>query len=142
MAKRATEADIAKALLQPHKQRKTGKPKALEVVEDREDEPSLEEFVKEMHGEGGPTEPQDGMPSMEWLKQQFKTKSAAVRYLVSEQCAKDLNRLKPDGTPDTFQVKQIAKHLGMRYQHVRNVAKSPLKRGPNEDWRPKQKPTT
>jgi hypothetical protein len=107
---------------------KTGKPQELD-----QDEPTqtLEDFVKEMHAEDGPTEPQSDMPTRDWLKENYKTKSAAVRFLVSEHC--------PGGP---FEIKRIAKHLGMRYQHVRNVAKTPLKRGPNEDWRPKVPPQT
>ena len=80
---------------------------------------SLEEFLTEMHG--GFDTAQDGLPSLEWLKDNYQTKSAAIRYLVSL------------GIP----VKVIAKHLGVKYQHARNVATNPLKRGPNEDWRPK-----
>lgn len=117
------------------KNRKTGKPKELEEEErPTPPEPTLEQFIQNLHGES-PPHPL-GMPSVEWLKEQFDTKSAAIRYLVSEQCMQDLNRTTP------FEVKDIAKHLGLRYQHVRNVASSPLKRGPNEDWRPKQKPPT
>ena len=100
--------------------RKKGLPKALEEPthdDEQPSEPTLEEFIKEMHGQADA--PQDGLPSLEWLKTQFDTKSAAVRYLVNQ------------GHP----TKLIAKHLGMRYQHVRNVANTPLKRGPNEDWR-------
>lgn len=113
------------------KPRKTGKPKALEPNDEPErldfhGDGSLEEFVKAMHHESGPTENQFGMPTVEWLKTHYKTKSAVIRYLVSDQC--------PGGP---FKHKDIAKHLGLRYQHVRNVAISPLKRGPNEDWRPK-----
>lgn len=95
-----------------------GLPRALqETDEEGPNEPTLEEFVKEMHGQAD--QPQDGLPSLDWLKSTFSTKSAVIRYLTSQ----------------GFDVKTIAKHLGMRYQHVRNVAKSELKRGPNEDWR-------
>lgn len=79
--------------------------------------PSLEEFVKSMHGQADT--PQSNMPSLEWLKGQFSTKSAAIRFLINQ----------------GHEVKHIAKHLGVRYQQVRNVSKNPLKRGPNEDWR-------
>lgn len=99
--------------------RKTGKPQALEE-DDKElqaQEPTLEQFVAEMHGTADT--PQTDMPSLEWLKDQFQTKSAAVRYLINQ----------------GKEVKDICKHLGMKYQHVRNVANTPLKRGPNEDWR-------
>lgn len=80
-------------------------------------EPSLEEFVRDLHGDADT--PQDGLPSLIWLKEQFETTSARIRYLVNQ----------------GFEVKLIAKHLGVRYQHARNVATSTLKRGPNEDWR-------
>jgi hypothetical protein len=81
-----------------------------------------EEFVEQMFDDGI-AEPQfapDGreLPSLEWLKTTFSTKSAAIRYLRSQQ----------------FEVKTIAKHMGVRYQHVRNVSTQKLKRGPNEDW--------
>lgn len=86
----------------------------------REGQPqSLGEFIDEAHGENTLAQPVDGLPSVEQLQQTFQTKSATIRYLVSQ------------GHP----IKSIARHLGMRYQHVRNVAKSELKRGPNEDWR-------
>lgn len=92
-----------------------------EVDEIEEGEQTPKEFVKEMFGEEGIAEPQEGLPSIEWIKENYKTKSAAIRYLISK----------------NFKVKEISKHLGIRYQQVRNVAKNPLKRGPNEDWRPK-----
>lgn len=86
----------------------------------REGQPqSLGEFIDEAHGTNTLAQPIDGIPSAEWLQGQFKTKSATIRYLVSQ----------------GHQIKSIARHLGMKYQHVRNVAKSELKRGPNEDWR-------
>lgn len=104
---------------------KTGKPKVLTDEHDdaipkvEPTEQNLGEFINEAHGDNTLSQPVDGMPSVEWLQDQFKTKSAVIRYLTSQK----------------FEVKQIARHLGMRYQHVRNVAKSTLKRGPNEDWR-------
>jgi len=107
---------------------KQGLPKELQKEEDeahgKASEPSMEDFVRMMHGDA--SQPQNGMPSQEWLKEQYTTKSAAVRYLVNQ----------------GFAIKDIAKHLDMRYQHVRNVANNPLKRGPNEDWRPKSPPPT
>lgn len=78
---------------------------------------SLDEFVKEMF-QTTPQAEADGMPSLAWLKEQFKTKSAAIRYLHSK----------------NFTVNQIHKHLGIRYQHVRNVLSTELKRGPNEKF--------
>lgn len=105
------------------KPRKQGLPKALQAEEDQKaqvaTEPTLEQFVNELHGEGTTAVAQDGFPTREWLQDTFKTKSAIIRYLVNQ----------------GFAVKDIAKHLGMRYQHVRNVSTNPLKRGPNEDWR-------
>ncbi len=105
------------------KRTKKGLPKdlaeALEIREEKAKEPTLQEFVNEMHGEHSASVPQDGMPTVEWLQDTFQTKSAIIRYLTSQ----------------GYVVKVIAKHLGMRYQHVRNVATSTLKRGPNEDWR-------
>jgi len=107
------------------KPRRTGKPKAEEQT-DTPQEQSFEEFAKDFFPQDSDVlaAPQEGMPSLKWLKEQYQTKSAAIRYLVSEQGGQ-------------HPVRKIAKHLGLRYQHVRNVAKTPLKRGPNEDWRPK-----
>lgn len=102
---------------------KKGLPKALQAEEDelqgKAHEPTIEQFVNEMHGEGTTSTPIDGIETKEWLQDTFKTKSAIIRYLTSK----------------NHSVKDIAKHLGMRYQHVRNVSKAELKRGPNEDWR-------
>jgi len=94
----------------------------MEREGESEPEPELltpEAFAKQMFGEADT--PQSGMPSLSWLKSQFKTKSARIRYLINE----------------GFQTKDIAKHLGVRYQHVRNVAIQKLKRGPNESYVPK-----
>lgn len=103
--------------------RKSGLPKALQDEEEKQaqkaSEPTLEQFVQELHGEGTADKPIEGWPTREWLQDTFKTKSAIIRYLIST----------------GKEVKDISKHLGMRYQHVRNVAKGELKRGPNEDWR-------
>lgn len=103
---------------------KKGLPKAMQAELDEEEgkahaEEDLRSFIAEMHGEEAAEIPQEGLPTTEWLKETFKTKSAVIRYLVNR----------------GFAVKAIAKHLGLRYQHVRNVANAPLKRGPNEDWR-------
>ena len=97
--------------------KKTGKPKALEHTEEDPKHRSPEEFAKDFFGQADI--PQDGLPTLDWLETQFQTKSASVRFLINQ----------------GHSVKLIAKHLGMRYQHVRNVATSELKRGPNEDWR-------
>lgn len=102
---------------------KSGKPRAMiEEEESLNTEPmqTPEEFVQELFGTTA--ERQDGLPTLEWLKATYKTKSAAIRYLIYQ----------------GFEVKVIAKHLGIRHQHVRNVATTHLKRGPNEDWRPPQ----
>lgn len=106
------------------KNSKKGLPKAVQAELDEEEgrrteTETLESFINELHGEGTSAVPIEGMPTKEWLQDQFQTKSAIIRYLVNQK----------------FTVKDIAKHLGMRYQHVRNVATSNLKRGPNEDWR-------
>jgi len=86
----------------------------------KEDAITMSEFIQTMHEPNySPVGSEKGLPSLEWIKEQFQTKSAAVRYLVNQ----------------GHEVKDIAKHLKMRYQHVRNVSKNPLKRGPNEDWR-------
>lgn len=84
--------------------------------DDREDldAETLEQFVAALHntknlGEGY-------IPSAEWLKSQFRTKSAAIRFL-------DTQGYKP---------KEISKCLDIRQQHVRNVLAQNLKRGPNE----------
>jgi hypothetical protein len=131
--------------------RKTGKPHSLELelVHSKDnsdvapDQQTPEEFAKEFFpSETAPTGEeigtaiavhQDGLPTIEWLKKNYKTKSACIRYLHS--LGPQLGF--PTGTPP----KIIAKHLGIRQQHARNVCKTPLKRGPNEDWRPKENPS-
>lgn len=59
------------------------------------------------------------LPSLHWLQSTFKTKSAVIRYLFAQ----------------GHSVKTIAKHTGFRYQHVRNVLTTNLKRGPNEPYK-------
>ena len=78
---------------------------------------TLDEFLGEMFGQTK-TGDEGGMPTLGWLKEHFKTKSAAIRHLHEK----------------GFSVNQIRKHLDLRYQHVRNVLKTQLKRGPNEDF--------
>lgn len=56
------------------------------------------------------------LPSIEELRAQYGNKSAAIRALASM----NVPRAK------------IAKHLNIRYQHVRNVLETELKRGPRE----------
>jgi len=97
---------------------KRGLPKALEREDEESPHQSPEEFAKEFFGSDD--KPQDGLPTLQWLKENYKTKSAAIRYLTSLGHKPNI----------------IARHLGIRYQHARNVAISTLKRGPNEDWRP------
>jgi len=105
--------------------KKTGLPRTLQEQLDDErfphgvPEQSPEEFAAEFFGQADKPQDDKGLPSLEWLKSTFKTKSACIRYLINQ----------------NFAVKDIAKHMGVKYQHVRNVATSPLKRGPNEDWR-------
>jgi len=127
MARRKRSKVIAPAIAQPVEE-------VQHEIEDQTNESSQvyeqmgpEEFARQFFGDGSPRENQEGLPSLEWLKEQFKTKSAAIRFLHSE-----LGGAHPP--------KVIAKHLGIRYQHARNVCITELKRGPNEDWRPKQKP--
>lgn len=81
------------------------------------DPDTLDSFLRDIHETT--TMQEVGLPSLQVLKQQFKTKSAAIRHLYSL----------------GHETKDIAKHLGLRYQHVRNVLHTELKRGPNEDWR-------
>lgn len=110
------------------KRNKSGKPQALETEENGPtEEPTLEQFVQALHGESPPNP--DGMPPLEWLKSTFQTKSAAIRYLSSAEVPKG-----------PFSVKQISKHMNIRYQMVRNIVNNPLKRGPNEPWRPSSPP--
>jgi hypothetical protein len=82
------------------------------------DEPTLDDFMLNNHPDDE-LMPQNGMPPLAWLKKTFKTKSAVIRYLT-------LTR--------GFAVKDVAKHLDVRYQQVRNVSTKYLKRGANEDW--------
>lgn len=110
----------------PTKSRKQRKIKEIpqeddvDTVQPVKDDVTLSEFIQTMHELNySPIGSEKGFPTKEWLKEQFTTKSAAVRYLINQ----------------GFEVKDIAKHLDMRYQHVRNVSKTDLKRGPNEDWR-------
>jgi hypothetical protein len=83
------------------------------------DEPTLDDFMLNNHPDDELL-PQNGMPPLGWLKKTFKTKSAVIRYLTLER---------------KFPVKEVAKHLGLRYQMVRNVSTKYLKRGANEDWK-------
>lgn len=88
-------------------------------LEDREDkehesEKSFTEFIKGMF----PRTDVAGMPTTEWLQSKFRTKSAIIRFLNEK----------------AYTIKQIASHLGIRGQHVRNVIGQELKRGPNEAY--------
>lgn len=80
-------------------------------------EETLDEFLGDMF-QTTATGEEGGMPTLRWLKEHFKTKSAIIRHLHDK----------------GFSVNQIRKHLDIRYQHVRNVLKTNLKRGPNEDF--------
>lgn len=81
----------------------------------------LNQFLHEVLGTSAAevTNGEGVLPSLEFIKQNFKTKSAAIRYLYTQ----------------GIEVKVIAKHLNVRYQHVRNVLTTELKRGPNEPFK-------
>lgn len=102
---------------------KKGLPKALQAEKDLEDgkkqEPTIEQFVQEMHGGANLSTLPEGWPTIEWLQEKFQTKSAIIRYLINQ----------------GYAIKDISRNYGIRYQMVRNIATNPLKRGPNEDWR-------
>lgn len=85
-------------------------------------EQTLDEFMQEVFQEtstsaNSKTE-EGGLPSLQTLKNTFKTKSAIIRHLHSLGAS----------------VKDISKHTGIRYQMVRNVLTNELKRGPNEPF--------
>lgn len=61
---------------------------------------------------------ENGMPSLEWLRVNFNSKSAIIRFLGGK----------------GFGAKEIAQHLDIKYQHARNVLTQHLKRGPNETY--------
>lgn len=79
------------------------------------DAPSLDQFLGQLHEETA-VGTEKGMPSLSWIKDNFETKSATIRYLGQK----------------GFEAKEIAAHLGLKYQHVYNVLHQNLKRGPNE----------
>lgn len=79
------------------------------------DAASLDQFLGQVHEETA-TGTDNGMPGFAWIKDNFKTKSGAIRYLHQR----------------GFTEKQIASHLGIKYQHAYNVCHQNLKRGPNE----------
>lgn len=90
-----------------------------------EDAPSPDDYVRSkdestprLLSETGDEASSNKLPSLGWIGANFKTKSAAIRYLISQ------------GHPTNA----IAELLNVRYQHVRNVKTTQLKRGPNEDW--------
>ncbi len=64
------------------------------------------------------------VPSIDELRSKFKTKSAVVRYLYSL----------------GLTINEIHHFTTIRYQMVRNILTTELKRGPNEDWQNKFKP--
>lgn len=115
------------------KARYSGKPRALELEEEETQndghEETLADFLSQMHGESpesasdqNQARAQDDpnrIPSLGWLKEHFKTKSAVIRYLTITR---------------QFPIAQVAKHTGYKYQHVRNVSTQKLKRGPNEPY--------
>ncbi len=75
---------------------------------------SFDDFLIEVHGESS----HSNMPTIQWLKDTFKTKSARIRYLYQA----------------GHTLKEIQQHLQLRPQHVRNVLTTALKRGPNEGF--------
>jgi hypothetical protein len=77
---------------------------------------TLDEFLRDIHQTSSLNTQNSDLPSLEFLKKHFKTRSAAIRYLHSK----------------GHSVNVIHKHLNLRYQHVRNVLTTELKRGPNE----------
>lgn len=108
--------------------KKRGLPRQLEENDDDEHrEETFLEFAQEFFGTPVGT-PQSGYPSLEVLKDKFSTRSACIRYLYNL-----------DPRPE--RIKDIAKHMNTRYQHVRNVVTTPLKRGANEDWTKPYHPT-
>jgi len=76
----------------------------------------------ELFAEPDPEPSNTNLPSAEWIKANFKTKSGAIRYLDSQ----------------GFKTKDIVGLLRIRYQHVRNVLTKELKRGPSEVFHDKQ----
>lgn len=75
---------------------------------------SVKQVVETVTQEDVP--PKFVVPSVEELRERFGNKSAVIRYLASEGVGRST----------------IAKHLNIRYQHVRNVLETELKRGPRE----------
>jgi hypothetical protein len=59
-----------------------------------------------------------GLPLPEWVRKHFRTTSAMIRFYgqYTQNCS------------------VIAELLGIKYQHARNVLKTPLKRGVNESY--------
>lgn len=113
---------------------KRGLPRALEEANDDDKErdehsppeETLASFLRDIHQESIESVQEEGaapdpnkLPSLGWLKDHFKTKSATIRYLTIER---------------KFPINRVAKHLGLKYQHVRNVTTQNLKRGPNESF--------
>lgn len=79
------------------------------------DTEDLNDFMHDVH-ETTPAGETAGMPSLAWIKDNFQTKSGAIRYLHQK----------------GFHPKDIAAHLRIKYQHAYNVCNQNLKRGPNE----------
>lgn len=88
-----------------------------EVGDSQDEIKSLDDFIREIHPDNIETS-ENGLPSTDWIFKTFKTKSGAIRFLDSK----------------GFKPKDIANHLGLRQQHVRNVLSQQLKRGPNETF--------
>jgi len=99
----------------------TGKPRySGQPIKPSRPEPTLDQFLAEIFDEQVESS-EPGLPPYKWLRDNFKTSSARIRHLHAL------------GAP----VKTISKHLGLRYQHVRNVLTVELKRGPNETYNDK-----
>ncbi len=94
------------------------KDKERNTPEPKKKEETLDAFLGDMFQQTKTGE-EGGMPTLDWLKSKFRTKSAAIRYLHDQ----------------GHSVNEIRLHLNLRYQHVRNVLKTQLKRGPNEDFK-------
>lgn len=81
---------------------------------------TLDEFLRDHLQTSTATNDHPGLPSLDWLKANFKTKSGVIRHL------KQLG----------YDAKTISKHTGLKYQHCYNVMHSEPKRGPNEIMHP------
>lgn len=81
---------------------------------------TMDEFLREVHQTSTLVTDSNGLPTLGWLKENFKTKSGVIRYL------------KHIG----MSPKVASQHTGFKYQHCYNVMNQFLKRGPNETYTP------